>query len=64
MSDEVVVKLCTEVLETGVHCSPDFPHCIDEERCKANDRCFWRGFHQLADHQYRKTPKEQKDLFQ
>jgi len=58
------VKLCTEVLESGVHCTPEYPHCIDEERCKANTRCFWRGFHQLADHQFRrKEATAQKDLF-
>ena len=40
MKEQISVKLCTEVLETGVHMLVRLPpHCIDEERCKAiNER--------------------------
>jgi hypothetical protein len=56
--------LCTDILDSGVRAGPDFPHCINPETCRANARCFWRGFHQLADDQYRKRQESaQKDLF-
>lgn len=62
--NDASAKLCTAVLESGVHCTPEYPHCIDEARCRTNDRCFWRGFHHLADDKYRKQQASaQKDLF-
>jgi hypothetical protein len=57
-------RLCTEVLESGLHTGQAFPHCIDEDRCKSTARCFWRKFHQLADEQYRKKQAAaQQELF-
>lgn len=58
------VKLCTAVLDTGVHVNGEWPHCIDADRCTASAKCFWRGFHQLADDVYRKKHETaQKELF-
>lgn len=60
----MTARLCTEVLESGLHVNAEYPHCIDEARCKARAKCFWRGFHQLADDQYRKKQETaQKELF-
>lgn len=57
-------RLCTAVLETGVRGGADCPHCIDEARCRARVKCFWRGFRQLRDDQYRKKQERaQEDLF-
>lgn len=60
----MTARLCTQVLETGVRVNGEYPHCIDESRCKTRVRCFWRGFHQLADDQYSiKLKTAQKDMF-
>lgn len=52
--------VCTDVLLNGLKGPYGGPKCFWEKDCRADQRCFWRRFHELE------TPKPaegQGDLF-
>jgi hypothetical protein len=53
---------CADVIDEGVYCgaNTDFPTCVNVERCKGHNSCFWRNVHQLPAGKYRRKNDEQK----